>query len=122
MKTHNDPRHLERITTMEHLFAWDFSDQQDDEIEKTRIIAAYIPQLDEQIKIAAPAWPLEKINKIDLAMLRAACYELIIDKKAPPKVVVDEYVEIAKEYGGDASPSFINGVLGKIIELNNIEI
>jgi len=58
-------------------------------------------------------WPVDKLNKIDLAILRLAIYELE-RKKTPPKVIIDEAVELAKEFGGENSPSFINGVLGTI--------
>ena len=71
--------------------------------------------LDEKIKDAAPEFPINKINKVDLAILRLATYELLITKKEPPKVIVDEAIELAKEYGGENSPGFINGALGKII-------
>ena len=52
-----------------------------------------------------------------MAILRLAVYELLIEKKEPPKVIVDEAIELAKEYGGDSSPAFINGALGKVINL-----
>ena len=69
---------------------------------------------------AAPAWPIEKINKIDLSILRLAAYELTLDNQAPPKVVVDEAIELAKKFGSESSPGFVNGVLGKLIIDNNI--
>ena len=72
--------------------------------------------IDEQIAKAAPEYPIDKINKTDLAILRLAVYELLIEKKQPPKVIIDEAIELAKEYGGDTSPAFINGALGKLIK------
>lgn len=77
--------------------------------------------LDKIIEKAAPAWPIEKLNKIDLAVLRLAVYELKY-KKTPPKVVIDEAVELAKEFGGENSPSFINGVLGTIYQASEKEV
>lgn len=71
--------------------------------------------IDSHLRVAAPAWPTDKINKIDLAILRQAIFELLIDKKAPQKVVVDEAVELAKTYGSENSASFINGAMGKLI-------
>jgi len=62
---------------------------------------------------SSPAWPIDKLNKIDLAILRLSIYELLIGN-IPPKVIIDEAVEIAKEYGSESSPSFVNGVLGTI--------
>ena len=74
------------------------------------------PAIDQYILKAAPRWPLERINKIDLAILRLAIWELCFQKKEPPKVIIDEAVELAKEFGGENSPSFVNGVLGTIYE------
>lgn len=70
--------------------------------------------VDEAIALAAPDWPISKINRIDLAILRVATDE-ILHSDTPPKVVIDEAVEIAKKYGAESSPSFINGVLGTIL-------
>lgn len=72
--------------------------------------------LDEKIQSAAPEWPVDKIAKIDLAILRLAIYELLIEKKEPPKVIIDEAIELAKEFGNDNSPKFVNGVLGTILK------
>lgn len=79
-------------------------------------IIQLIPQIDEIIQIHAPKWPLNKINKVDLSLLRCAVWELKFTQGAPPKVIIDETIEIAKEYGTDSSASFINGVLGGIIK------
>lgn len=65
---------------------------------------------------AAPKWPIEKINRIDLAILRLAVWELFYKRKTPPKVAIDEAIELAKEFGAENSPSFINGVLGTIFK------
>ena len=65
------------------------------------------------IQKAAPAWPIDKLNRIDLAILRLAVFELT-RSDTPPKVVIDEAVELAKEFGSEASASFVNGVLGTI--------
>lgn len=74
-------------------------------------------KIDTLIAIAAPDFPIEKINKIDLAILQLAVYELTIVKANPEKVIIDEAIELGKEFGGDTSPGFINGVLGKILQL-----
>ena len=78
--------------------------------------------IDRQIEKSAPEFPAGKINKVDLAILRLAVFELLIEKKEPPKVIVDEAVELAKEYGQDTSSSFINGVLGNIISYGTSKI
>lgn len=73
--------------------------------------------IDRLIAKNAPAWPIEQIAPVDLATLRLSIWELIYkEKKEPYKAVVDEAVEIAKEFGGASSPKFVNGVLGTIIK------
>lgn len=72
--------------------------------------------IDQNITESAPEWPLERINKIDLAILRLAIFELLIQKKEPPKVIIDEAVELSKEFGSESSASFVNGVLGNILK------
>jgi len=121
MKTSKDPRHLERIKVMQELFAWDFQKNSKFVHPMSQQVVDNIAQIDIYINQAAPTWPIEKINKIDLAILRQAVLELMFTKLVPPKVVVDEAVEIAKEYGSDSSPAFINGALGKLITDYNIE-
>ncbi len=71
--------------------------------------------LDQLISKAAPAWPIEKLNRIDLAILWLAVHELKVGE-VPPKVSIDEAVELAKEFGSESSPSFINGVLGTVLK------
>ena len=113
MKTPLDPRHKKRQRLVEDLFKREFHKQtigrKAGEILKNKDV------LDEQIRKVAPEFSIEKINKVDLAILRLALYELLIDKSQPPKVVIDEAIELAKEYGGATSPAFINGALGKVL-------
>ncbi len=74
-------------------------------------------QIDKLIARNAQAWPISQISPVDLATLRLAVWELKFEKnKEPYKAIIDEAVEIAKEYGSQSSPSFINGVLGSIIK------
>lgn len=114
MKTATDPRHKERIKVIKELFAQSFTNQ-DGLSPLTRDILAKLATIDEVIQKAAPTWPIDKLNKIDLAILRLAVFETQ-NGQNPPKVVIDEAVEIAKEFGGENSPSFINGVLGTILK------
>lgn len=114
MKTPHDPRHKKRQHLIEELFKSDFHQQQVSEPAKQILLNETV--LDEKIQQAAPEFPVNKINKIDLAILRLATYELLIDKKEPQKVVIDEAIELAKEYAGESSPAFINGALGNIIK------
>lgn len=99
---------------MDNLFAFSF-DKNQVHSDIAGIIFA-LPSIDQQIRVAAPEWPIDKIAKIDLAVLRLAVFELSIEKKEPPKVVIDEAIELAKEYGNDHSSQFVNGVLGTILK------
>lgn len=114
MKNPRDPRHLHRIKVMEELFAWDFSKENELTTEEAQNVASKLVDIDQRITEAAPSWPLDKINKIDLSILRLAVNELDGDQ-TPKKVVIDEAVELAKAYGSESSSSFVNGVLGKIV-------
>lgn len=78
-------------------------------------IIANISLIDKNIQDNAPKWPLDKINQLDLSILRCAVWELLIQKTTPPKVIIDEAVELAKEFGTDTSAPFVNGVLGSIL-------
>lgn len=118
--TDQDPRHQRRIVLMQALFTRDFSvpdDQYDieqdivDEIEK---IYDQVTELDKKIQELATERPLTEINKVDLAILRLIVFESE-HKKTPSKVLINEAVELAKQFGTDASPKFINGVLGKLL-------
>jgi len=115
VKTKLDPRHLRRTKNMQALFAWDCTLSHIDSPNSAEIIS-HVPQLDELIVQKAPKWPISKINKIDLAILRCSIWEIKFSSQSTPvKVVVDEAVELAKEFGTDTSSSFVNGVLGSII-------
>lgn len=112
MKTSQDPRHQRRIDIVQHLFSYTFDPKQTP--SDIRTILAHQKTIDEQIAAAAPEWPLPKIAHIDLAILRLSVYELTVEPKEPPKVVIDEAIEIAKTYGNINSAKFVNGVLGTI--------
>ena len=116
MKTASDPRHKIRRKIVKDLFANSFASQTT--TLTTKKILNNLPEIDEKISKAAPEWPIEKINKIDLAILRLATWELM-ENKLPQKVVIDEAIELAKEYGSENSFSFVNGVLGTIINAKN---
>jgi len=113
MKTSLDPRHKKRQKIVESLFKISFHKQIVN--NNTKAILKKIDFIDKKIETAAPEFSIDKINKVDLAVLRLAVYELLVDKTQPTKVIIDEAVELAKEYGGDSSPSFVNGALGNII-------
>ncbi len=113
MKTSLDPRHKKRQKIVESLFKIDFHKQIVN--NNTKAVLTHKDFIDRKIESAAPEFSIDKINKVDLAILRLAIYELLIAKKEPPKVIIDEAIELAKEYGGETSPSFVNGALGNIL-------
>lgn len=76
-----------------------------------------LPELDARISKESAGWKLSRMNKVDLAILRLAAYEVLLDEDIPVGVAINEAVELAKKFGGDDSPSFVNGVLGKIARL-----
>ena len=76
-------------------------------------VRANIERINSVITRCAPEWPLDRIAKIDLAILRIAVYE-IINAKVNASVVINEAVELAKEFGGENSSKFVNGVLGSV--------
>ena len=77
-------------------------------------ISEHSEEIDQIIASASKGWAIDRMPKVDISVLRVAVYELLFDKKAPQKVVINEAVRIATKYGGEDSPRFINGVLGKV--------
>ena len=106
-----DPRHKRRQKVIKLLFAWSFNKKQPMSPLAQKIIKK-TSKIDQIINQCAPKWPLKKINHIDLAILRLAIYELYFDRQIPEKVSIDEAVELAKDFGSENSPGFVNGVLG----------
>ena len=100
---------------MQALFEWEFNSKVKLDKEVSKIVKMGA-RVDKQIQNAATSRPLEQINKIDLAILRLAIFEIITKNDTPTKVVIDEAIELGKEYGSDSSASFINGVLGRVVE------
>lgn len=74
-------------------------------------------EIDSNIKKFAPTWPIAQISVIDRNILRLAIFELLFDNKTPIKVAINEAVELAKYFGSDSSPRFINGVLSSVSNL-----
>lgn len=128
-------RHLARTLSLQSLFAWDFlegkrgidaildyiiaefaPDFDDEGFSRTLVHSVIDKQLaiDELIIEYAPEWPLEQITNIDRNVLRIGVYELKFSKEIPPKVAINEAIELAKTYGGSSSGKFVNGVLGSI--------
>ncbi len=129
------PRHHARVAAVQVLFAIDMSDDSPDvvlsKVERMAEIKAeahelleglvagvraHLTQIDEKIEHAAPMWPMGQMALVDKAIMRLAVYELLYLPEIPPKVVINEAVELAKIYASDNSPRFVNGVLATIYE------
>ena len=82
--------------------------------ERVYDILSKLNEIDSDIEEASESWTVSRMSKIDLTIMRLAYYEMCFDETVPLQVAINEAVEIAKLYGGDNSPSFINGVLGKL--------
>lgn len=117
MKSSSDPRHIRRQHLIQDLFKTEFHTQSVSPI--TKPILEKIEELDAIIKQIAPEFEIEKINRVDLAILRLAVYELTVQKSEPPHVIVDEAIELAKEFSGESSPAFVNGALGNLLKHEN---
>lgn len=126
-------RHLSRTIAMQTLYESDmrreldiaeiterniaeFEDDADADFIKAVVNGAMqdMEEIDSKISQAAPEWPVDQISPIDKAILRVAIYELLYSTEVPPKVAINEAVELAKLFGGENSSKFINGVLGTI--------
>jgi N utilization substance protein B len=79
-----------------------------------------VEKIDNIIKPAAPEWPIDQIALVDLVILRMAIYELLFKREVPPKVAINEAVELAKTFGGLNSSRFVNGVLGTVYRASDI--
>lgn len=133
-------RHLGRIIALQTLYEEEFrldSDDKDfdlqavlarnvvrykdmvDDVEFIEKLVAGVSkqaaELDKILQPVAPEWPIDQIARMDRMVLRIGLYELQNEQGVPPKVVINEAVELAKAFGGDNSSKFINGVLGTIL-------
>ena len=131
-------RHLARSLAMQSLFEWDFGGKKDGEVGKIvgHNVKEFAQGLEDQtfvkelvegvlknrekidsiIEKAAPEWPLEQVALVDRNVLRLGLYELLFGnrREVPPKVAINEAIELAKTFGSDSSGKFINGVLGTV--------
>ncbi|MFZ6034850.1 MAG: transcription antitermination factor NusB [Patescibacteria group bacterium] len=108
-----DPRHESRIAIVQELYGETFVNQPKLH-DKTKKVLENMKNLNAVIQKFAPKFPIDKISKVDLAILQLSVYELTIEKTEPPKVIINEAVELAREMGGEKTYSFVNAVLGKI--------
>lgn len=94
----------------------ELSEKNEKEIrDKIEQLTQHLSEIDEKIAENAKGWKLDRIAKAELAILRLAIYEALFDDNVPVGVAVNEAVELAKEYGEDNGPAFVNGILGKIV-------
>lgn len=129
-------RHLARTVAMQSLYQWDFNKGQKEDLEEiirhnlrefapdfddenfsnnlVLGVKKHIKEIDQLITKYAPEWPLEQITIVDRNVLRIGVYELKYDDDIPPKVAINEAIELAKTFGGESSGKFVNGVLGAI--------
>lgn len=78
--------------------------------------------IDEHIGNASEGWDFSRLSKVDIAIMRLAVYELMFDDDIPTKVSINEAVELAKDFSSDEAPSFINGILGKIVSIKDNKV
>ena len=134
-------RHLGRIIALQTLYEQEFREGAGDksfnlEVVLKRNVARYADPLDDKAFVSrivhgvsktaseldatlgpiAPEWPIDQIARIDRVILRMGLYELTYERDTPPKVVINEAVELAKAFGGESSSKFINGVLGTALK------
>lgn len=87
---------------------------------KLENVVAHLGETDEIISECAEGWKISRFNHVDLSILRLAVFEMVFDDDIPYRVAINEAVELAKKYGGDDSPAFINGILGKAASLKGL--
>lgn len=85
-------------------------------------VHTYRTYLDSVVSELAPEWPIEQIAAVDRNVLRVAVYELLFEPDIPPKVAINEAVELAKMFGGESSPRFVNGVLGTLVSRDRAKL
>ena len=105
-------RHLGRIIALQTLYEVEFRGESGD--SDVNLVTKEETKLDDVLRPIAPEWPIEQIARMDRVVLRIGLYELLYEKDVPPKVVINEAVELAKTFGGESSGKFLNGVLGTL--------
>ncbi|KKS64428.1 MAG: N utilization substance protein B-like protein [Parcubacteria group bacterium GW2011_GWA1_42_7] len=131
-------RHLSRSIAMQSLYEWDFGGKDPAKLKEiteknmaefgpglegaefiwrlVNGVAENLSKIDKIIEKSAPEWPLDQITIVDRNILRLGLYELLFGdrKEAPPKVAINEAIELAKSFSGESSGKFVNGVLGTV--------
>ena len=95
----------------------ELSDKDEAELQdRVDDIISKLPEIDTKLSEVTEGWKLKRIGKVELTILRLAVYEMKYDDNIPEKVAINEAVEVAKKFGGNESPAFINGVLAKLVD------
>jgi len=140
-------RHLGRIVALQTLYEQDFRlEANDTSFDVSEVLARNIGRyketiddvsfikdlvtgvskelahLDELLQTLATEWPIDQIARMDRVVLRIGAYELLHEPDVPPKVVINEAVELAKAFGGENSSKFVNGVLGSLLRQNEAKL
>lgn len=139
-------RHLSRSIVLQSFYEWDFFGKKTGELDNiiernidefapglkekefvfslAKGIVDHIQEIDDIIKIAAPEWPIDQVAIVDRNVLRIGLFELLFGNKeeVPPKVAINESIELAKSFGGESSGRFVNGVLGTVFREMKEEI
>lgn len=115
VKSKTDKRHLRRKLLVEEFFGGAFRKLNNPSPAAKKILK-HEKIIDSLMSAAAAAGKTKQINKLDRAVLTVAIWEMAVEKKTPPKVIIDEAVEFAKEFGSESSPGFVNGILGNILK------
>lgn len=144
MSITTDPRHVSRAVALQQLFTlqifshvvpgvvnYDVADllseleveSYDAELAEKIItgVKESSDRIDTSITKLAPTWPISQIAPVDLLILRIAIWEAFVSKETPAKVAINEAIELAKEFGGGNSASFVNGVLGNLVTDENLK-
>ncbi len=129
-------RHLSRTVAMQALFSWEFQDEprnlepaiaaaeaefgEDLDVAYVRRVCegtvAHLEEIDGLLQEAAPEWPVDQVARVDRNVLRVAIFELLFDatEDVPPRVAINEAIEIGKRFGAESTPRFVNGALGYV--------
>ena len=134
-------RHLSRMIAMQSLYEWQFRHSDDLEQITQRNIGEYsdkceaeftdhlvkgvsvnLSEIEKEISKSSEEWPIDQISLIDKIILQIAIFELLHSQETPAKVIINEAVELSKQFGGENSSRFVNGVLGSVYKMHEKDL